>query len=154
MRWLFIFFWNAEGWHVRRRQHTVVENLRKSRIQHCERSELRLHLKCYQTGQNRTKISRKCTKFKNAKCDIFLVIFKHCASAENSLIYKKKEKAFFSSVWKSAKMSHLRFSISAFSTNFGLVPLFDRKLQVFQKLAKKDQFWHFWLTFVSLFFVN
>ena len=44
---------------------------KKSRIQHCERSELCLHLKCYQTGQNRTKISRKCTKFKNAKCDIF-----------------------------------------------------------------------------------
>ena len=29
-----------------------------------------------------------------------------------------------------------------------LVTLFDRKLQVFKKLAKMDHFWHFFLTFV------
>ena len=70
---------------------TVFENHRKSRIQHCERSELRLHFEwtkvnqkcqkqliwrvfenlklavkqCYQTGHfNRTNIGRKCQNWK------------------------------------------------------------------------------------------
>ena len=49
---------------------------------------------------------------------------------------------FLHIVWKSPKMSHLKFSILAFSTNFCpikltcLVTLFDRKLQVFKNSPK------------------
>ena len=87
-------------------RHTVFENHRKSLIQHCERSELRLHFEwtksllkstkydqfwrvfenlklavkqCYHTGQiSRTKIGVKC---RNSNAT-FWVIFKQCGAEE------------------------------------------------------------------------
>ena len=53
------------------------------------------------------------------------------------------------SVWKSPKMSHLSFSIMAFSTNYCLLKIDLSGNTVwpqasgFQKLAKMDHFWHF-----------
>ena len=38
-------------------QHTVFENHRKSRIQHCERSELRLHFEWTEVNKNAKKLS-------------------------------------------------------------------------------------------------
>ena len=52
-------------------------------------------------------------------------------------------------VWKLLKMSHLNFSISAFSTNFWpiIIDLSGNtvwpKASGFHKLAKMDHFWHF-----------
>ena len=57
-------------------------------------------------------------------------------------------------VWKLLKISHLNFSILAFSTNF--CPIWIdlsgytvwQQASGFQKLAKLTIFWHFWWTFV------
>ena len=96
----------AEGRAKKGYGHTVFENHRKSLIQHCERSELRLHFEwtksllkstkydqfwrvfenlklavkqCYQTGQiSRTKIGVKC---RNSNAT-FWVIFKQCGAEE------------------------------------------------------------------------
>ena len=46
---------------------TVYENHQKSRIQHCERSELRLHL----SGQKLIKNDKNWSKMPKVKCDIF-----------------------------------------------------------------------------------
>ena len=57
-------------------------------------------------------------------------------------------------VWKLLKMSHLNFWNLAFSTNFCPTKTdlsgntFWPQALVFQKLAKMDHFWYFWLTFV------
>ena len=56
---------------------TVFENHRKSLIQHCERSELRLHSVTRQDNFNRTNIGEKC-RMPKLKNETFLVIFKHC----------------------------------------------------------------------------
>ena len=60
------------------------------------------------------------------------------ASGKNTLsnigksITSRKSVTVLHIVWKSPKMSHLIFSICAFSTNFCLVTLFDRKLHLFK----------------------
>ena len=55
---------------------TVFENRPKSRIQHCERSELHLHFEW-------PKVNQKCQKrsilARFWEMRLFLVIFKHCA---------------------------------------------------------------------------
>ena len=57
-------------------------------------------------------------------------------------------------VWKILKMSHLNFSILAFSINFCPIKIDLSGNTVwphasgFQKLVKMDHFWHFQLTFV------
>ena len=57
-------------------------------------------------------------------------------------------------VWKLLKMSHLNFSILAFSTNFWPIKIDLSGNTVwpqasgFQKLTKIDHVWPFWLTFV------
>ena len=53
----------------------------KSLIQHCERSELRLHFgwtKNARQVKNRTKLGGKCQNWKNLD-DTFWMILKHCA---------------------------------------------------------------------------
>ena len=64
---------------------TVVENRRKSLIQHCERSELRLHFEW-------TKVHKKMPKMANFGENsnaTFLVIFNHCVegSIQDFLTY-------------------------------------------------------------------
>ena len=55
--------------------YTVFENHRKSRIQHCERSELRLHFEWTKSSSKMLKMVNFDEFFENAT---FLVIFKQC----------------------------------------------------------------------------
>ena len=55
---------------------------------------------------------------------------------KSHLIQCERAKRAMHIVRKSPKMSHLHFTIMAFSTNFCLVTLFDRKLQGFKNSPK------------------
>ena len=65
------------------------------------------------------------------------------------LFNKKAQHSWLHSVWKSPKISHLNFSILAFSTNFCPIKteLSGNSVWLqalgFHKLAKLDHFWHF-----------
>ena len=104
-----------------------------------------------------------------AGCFIFFSVMLHFVHAKHVLFFCLQNKPFqvprkkvpwfsgtfstifdpFHSVWKSPKMSHLNFSILAFSTNFCPIKtdlsgnsVWPQALG-FQKLAKMDHFWHF-----------
>ena len=72
------------------RKFTVVENHRKSLIQHCERSE-----KCLQFES--TKVHQKCQKwsilaiYRKPENATFLVIFKHCAHLSLAFLETNKD---------------------------------------------------------------
>ena len=114
---------------------------------------------------NRTKIDRKCQNGKNSN-ETFWVICKHCVSIEMNGIFYHAFMNFKKRRWQSfpycVPYSSIVFEnfpkyliwVTAFSPIFVqsklacLVTLFDRKIQVFKKLAKIDHFWHFYWTFV------
>ena len=67
-------------------RHTSFENSVNSLIQHCERSEPRLHFgwtksdrhRVTRQVKNRTKLGGKCQNWKNSD-ETFRMILKHCA---------------------------------------------------------------------------